>query len=188
MPAAFTVVVRNQGKAFETLREADISASQFINGQARQVKVLRYAELVEEEETRQTMRAVGAALVGVGRAMSAANSGYVNTTGSVTTHGPYGSSYGTYSATTYDPYRAQIAQQAAAAQTSADFAAIRAQGEANLQTLQSTILKDNTVLPGEWYGGTIVIEPPEKAQDGTRHYSISITFGGEEHTFSVSQV
>jgi len=54
--------------------------------------------------------------------------------------------------------------------------------------LQATILKDNTVMPGEWYGGTVVLAPPEKAQEGATAYTIAVAFGGEEHSFAVSQV
>jgi hypothetical protein len=185
---AFTLVVRNQGRSPITLHEADVSARQVVAGKTVPVRVFKYDELVEEEETRQTLAAVGAALSGVGRAMSAANAGYVHTTGSVNAYGPYGMSHGTYSAITYDPARAQIAQNIAANQTQADFAQLRAQGEANLDGLQATILKDNTVMPGEWYGGTIVLAAPEQAAQGVTTYSVSVMFGGEEHVFAVSHV
>src|SRR5262249_30654590 len=152
------------------------------------VRVFRYDELVQEEETRQKVAAFGAALSGFGRAMSAASAGNVTTTGAVATQGPYGTTYGTYSASTYDPARAQMAQSLAAAETSADFERLRAQGETNLRALDATILKDNTVMPGEWYGGTIVLAPPAKSASGGKDYSIVIDFGGEEHTFAVSHL
>jgi hypothetical protein len=82
--------------------------------------------------------------------MSASQAGYVHTTGNINAYGTYGSAYGTYSATTYDPLRAQLAQQSANAQTANDVAALRQQSEANLVSLQQTMLKDNTILPGEW--------------------------------------
>jgi hypothetical protein len=181
---SFTLVVRNQSKKPETLYESSIVASQSIAGKTAPVRVLRYAELVQEEETRQAIAALGTALSGVGQAMSAANAGHTTTTGSIYSHG----TYSTYTAQTYDPVRAQIAQQAAQARTAADFAALQAQGEQNLQILQRTILKDNTVMPGEWYGGSIVLVPPSKADDGGATYVITVSFGGEEHTFSISHV
>jgi hypothetical protein len=186
---AFTLVVRNQSSKPETLLESSITASQSVAGKAVAVRVYRYDELVQEEQTRQAFAAFGTALAGMGRAMSAANAGYVNSTGSFNTYGSgYRSTYGTYSATTYDPLRAQLAQQAANAQTTADFAALRAQGEENLYALESTILKDNTVMPGEWFGGSIVLAPPEKAETGHTAYVITVRFGGEEHTFSIAHV
>ena len=112
----------------------------------------------------------------------------MTTTGTVATQGPYGTTYGTYSATAYDPARAQVAQSIAAAETREDFERVRAQGEANIYALETTILKDNTVMPGEWYGGTIVLAPPAKSEQGGKEYSIVVMFGGEEHLFAVSHV
>ena len=152
------------------------------------LRVYHYEDLVQEEQTRQAVHAFGAALSGAGRAISASNAGYVNTTGTVNSYGPYGPSYGTYTATTYDPLRAQLAQQAANAQTREDFANLQAQGEQNLTELQHTILKDNTVMPGEWVGGTIVLEPPQSSGSASKTYSIAVEFGGEQHEFLVSQV
>ncbi len=184
---AFTLAVRNGGVKPENLMISGISASQAVKGKQQQVRLYRYEELVQEEQTRQAWLAFGAALGGVGRAMSASNAGYVTTTGSVQGYGRYGSTYGTYSATTYDPLRAQIAQQNAAAETEADFAAIRASGEQSLAKLQMTILKDNTVMPGEWIGGTIVLAPPEYAdQSPSTSYSVTVNFGGELHEFTIA--
>jgi hypothetical protein len=184
---AFTLVVKNQGSVPQTLLESSISASQSIDGKVVAVRVHRYDELVEEEQTRQTIAAVGTALSAFGRAMSAADAGYSHTTGTFNTYGSNtGNTYGTYSATTYDPARAQLAQQAASAQTNREISELRSQGEQNLQRLQQTILKDNTVMPGEWYGGSIVLDPPDIAESGATTYSIVVIFAGEQHTFSVS--
>lgn len=185
---AFTVVVRNAGSSPETLLMSEVTATQLRNARREPVKVFRYDELVQEEETRQALQTFGAVLGGVARAMSAANAGQVNTTGTVQTYGPYGPSYGTFTASTRDPVRAQIAQDAAAAETRADFAAIREQGERNLVALQRTILKDNTVLAGEWIGGTIVLAQPEFPDGKNASYLIRIGFGGEVHEFQVSQL
>ena len=185
---AFTVVVRNNGRSPITLHETSIRAEQAVKGKAVAVRVFRYDELVQEEQNRQTMAAFGAALSGAANVMAASNAGYVNTTGSVTTYGPGGARYGTYAATTYDPLRAQIAQQNASAQTAANFEQIRADGDANLSRLEATILKDNTVMPGEWSGGTVVLAPPARAEGAAPNYSIVVLFGVEEHTFNVSHV
>ncbi len=168
---AFTLIVRNQGRAPETLQEASIRAWQVIGGKHVVVRVYRYDDLMEEEQTRQKIAAFGVALSGFGRAMSAASAGNVTTTGTVTAQGPYGTTYGTYSGSTYDPARAQAAQSIASAETRADFERLQAQGEANLQALDTTILKDNTVMPGEWYGGTIILAAPAKSEHGGKDYS-----------------
>lgn len=184
---AFKIAVTNLGSTPHDLLESSISARQSVDGKSVAVRVHRYDELVQEEKNKQTMAAIGAGLAGVGRAMSAANAGYVTSTGSVNTYGYGGHAYGTYTATTYDPLRAQIAQQAANEQTDADFEQIRVQGERNLGALQQTILKDNTVLPGEWYGGTVVLDQPAQSGNGPAEYVVSVQFAGELHEFAVKQ-
>jgi len=185
---AFTIVVNNMSGASHDLLESSISARQSVEGKQVAVRVHRYDELVQEEKNKQAMQAFGAALAGVGRAMSAANAGYVTSTGSVNTYGYAGHAYGTYSATTYDPLRAQIAQQSANAETASDFEQLRIEGERNLSALQQTILKDNTVLPGEWYGGTVVLDQPAQATKGASEYVVQVQFAGEVHEFAVKQV
>jgi hypothetical protein len=158
------------------------------DGTFRPLKVYSYAELVAEEKRRQTMAAVGAVLVGVSRGISAANAGYSNTNGSFNAYNSYGASaHGTYSSRSYNAYQAYSAQQLANAQTSADFAAIRDEGAYNLQRLQGTIIKAHTLAPGEWYGGTIVLDKPKKDKTGSAAYSVSIELDGEEHVFHVRQ-
>ena len=152
------------------------------------MRIYSYEELVDEAEDDRNTRLVIAALAGAANSISAANAGYVNTTGSYSAYGPYGgSSYGTYSATTYDPYRAQLAQQSAANQTSANIAAIEADGERSLQALSNTIIKDHTILPGEWYGGSVVLATPPKSDSGAAEYRIGVQVGGEAYTFKVAQ-
>lgn len=181
---AFTVAVRNLENKPQTLMEANINAHQSVDGKQAMLRVYRYDELVREEQTRQTIQAVGAVLSATARGINAANAGYVNTTGTVHANG----NHGTYTATTYDPLRAQIAQQNANYETREDFAALRAQGEQNLSQLQNTILKDNTVMPGEWIGGTIVLDPPGYSGSAPKSYAITVDFAGEQHEFLVSQV
>lgn len=187
---AFTLAVLNQGATSETLLEASISASQVVGQKPIAVRIYRYDELVQEEEARQAIAAFSTALSAMGRSMSAANAGYTNTTGTFRTYGStYGTTQGTYSATSYDPSRTQIAQHAANAQTDREVAALRAQGKYNLESLQQTILKDHTILPGEWHGGSIVLAAPEMSGDGgTAEYSITVYFAAEQHTFAVSHV
>jgi hypothetical protein len=164
-----------------------ISASGSIQNKRTALKVFSYDELVKEEKDRQTVAAFATALSAVGGAMAASQAGYVHTTGSVSGN-TYGRPYhGTYSATTYDPYRAQLAGQAAQDRAAADFASLRADGEANLARLNTTILKNHTVMPGEWYGGVIVLAVPPKDQAGAAEYTISIPFDGEIHEFKVRQ-
>jgi hypothetical protein len=150
------------------------------------IKVFSYEELVKEEHRRQVAGAVFAGLAGVARGMNAANAGYSNTYGSVSLSDNYGNrAYGTYSATTYDSYRAYSAQQLATAQTSVDFQNLRATGEANLARLQGSIIKSNTILPGEMYGGQVVLEPVKHKRNETITYVIAVNLPGETHTFTI---
>ena len=185
---AFTLVVRNLGVNPANLLISNIQVRQQINGKQHAVRLYSYEELHSEEKTRQAIAAVGAALSGASRAMSASNAGQVNTAGSFNAYGSHGYSHGTYSATTYDPLRAQLAQQSAQAATNAEFATLKIEGERNLSRLQQTILKDNTVLAGEWVGGTIVIDQPKNSSNSTASYSIVVGFGGEQHEFLISHV
>jgi hypothetical protein len=75
----------------------------------------------------------------------------------------------------------------ASARTSANVAAMRAKDEQNLSLLKNQILKYNTVMPGEWVGGRIILDKPPKSRSGSRNYRISVQFGGEVHSFQVTQ-
>jgi hypothetical protein len=51
------------------------------------------------------------------------------------------------------------------------------------------VLKDNTVLPGEWIGGTVTFEAPRKefAVGPSKSYSIGIKVGDEMHVIEAVQ-
>jgi hypothetical protein len=174
----FVVAIRNMQNANLLFRAAEIKATRILDDRTvTDLKVLAYDELAKEERTRQTCAAAGAALNGVSRTMNAANAGYSQT----------GSAHGTYQSTTYNSYQSYSAQQLANAQTSADFAMIRAEGQNNLAALKGSVIKDNTLMPGEWYGGTIVLDAPKKSKAGVTNYIVSILVDGETHQFPVSQ-
>jgi hypothetical protein len=127
------------------------------------------------------------ALSGAAGAYSAAQSGYSETTGSFTRNSPYGTSYGSYSTTTYIPALAQAAIDASEDRTASSMAVIEGQAQDKLHELQATILKDHTVMPDEWHGGMIVFDAPAKADTGVAEYTITLRFDGEEHSFSITQ-
>ena len=195
---AFVVAVYNPTKAPTELLVSGISARQTdAKNQGVDVHVYSYEELIAEVQRKQRWATFAVALGGAASAMSAANAGYTRTTGiySGSTYGTYsgslsgtysGSTTGIYSATTYDSGRAYAAQQMASAQTAANFAAIQANGQQALDELQNAILKDNTVMPGEWIGGVVVLDAPAEA-NGAANYSIDVRIRGEIHTFAVNQ-
>lgn len=60
-------------------------------------------------------------------------------------------------------------------------------GQQNLATLEREVLKDNTMMPGEWYGGQVVFDPPQTSTGDQKAYRITISVGGERHEVDVSQ-
>lgn len=195
---AFVIAVYNPGKRPVELRASGITAQLNDAGGPVNLHVYSYEELVAEVQRKQKWAAFGAALQGAALAMNAANAGYTHTNGiysgnsygrySGALNGTYSSATsGTFSATTYDPGRAFAAQQYANAQTTANFAAIQVQGRQALDQLQTAILKDNTILPGEWVGGIVVLDAPTKGRDGSATYRIDVQLAGEVHSFVVSQ-
>jgi hypothetical protein len=182
----FVVALLNRGKAPATLKVSDIIVESTRPRRAK-MRVFTHAELAQEVETQRNTQLVLGALSAAAGAYSAAQSGYSQTTGSYSGTGPYGSSYGTYSATTYNPAVAQVAAEANAERAASNLAGIEAQAQGKLAELQATVIKDHTLMPGEWHGGVIVLAPPEKGEAEGAEYSISITFDGEQHSFTVSQ-
>lgn len=182
----FVVAMFNRGKNPATMQVSDIDVRS-TRPQVARLRVYTYAELMAEVETKKNTALVLTALAGAAGAYSAAQAGQVQTTGSFTRQGPYGASYGTYSATTYNPALAQIAMNQNADRTAYDMASIQAQAQGKLQELQGTILKDHTVMPGEWHGGVIVFDDPPKSTAGAAEYQITVRFDGEEHVFNVAQ-
>lgn len=182
----FVVAMLNKGHKPATLRTSDIDVRSIRPAKAR-LKVYTHTELAEEVESQRNAQLIVGALAGAAGAYSAAQSGYSQTTGSYTRNSAYGTSYGSYSATTYNPAAAQSALNANADRTAWNMASIEGQAQDKLHELQATILKDHTVMPGEWHGGVIVFDAPAKADTGAAEYTITLQFDGEEHSFSVIQ-
>ena len=87
----------------------------------------------------------------------------------------------------YSSYQAYSAQQLASAQTSAEFAHIRREGAERLAAMKGSIIREQTMRSGEWYGGTNVLEVAKKDRDGSAGYVIDIEFDGEHYSFNVKQ-
>jgi hypothetical protein len=153
-------------------RMANVQAAQLIEEQHVGLQVIPYEELVREEKRRQTAQAVGVSLAAVGNAMSASQAGSYSAESTITS-----SSGRTYqvSTTGYSPTAAAIAQSNAAAQNEAMISSTIEQGRRNLAGLERSVLKDNTLLPGEWYGGTVHLQRPASVRSGSaKIYSISL--------------
>jgi hypothetical protein len=157
-----------------------------VNGQPYQIAVVPYEALVQEETNRQVVAAI---LTGVG---AAANSYSASQAGrgtfSATSYGSRGGTV-TTSGSYFDPTANAIAQGNAAVQNEAMISATFAQGQANLATLERSVVKDNTLMPGEWYGGQLHLAPPKDASnDNSKSYTISVVVGSDKHVIDVAQV
>ena len=60
-------------------------------------------------------------------------------------------------------------------------------GQRNMAVLEQSVIKDNTLIPGEWYGGQLHVAPPTDQGGGAKTYTIVITVGTERHVIDVSQ-
>ena len=61
------------------------------------------------------------------------------------------------------------------------------QGQQNMAALEQGVIKDNTLMPGEWYGGQLHIQPLSSEGEGPKAYSISLLVGTERHDIDISQ-
>lgn len=174
----FVVGINNLGRAPVDFRVSQVEANQVVNGQEFAMQVVTYEMLVQEERNRQIAAAIIGGLAAGANAYSASRAGY----GSYTT--PSGRT-GTF----YSPTAAAIAQGNAAAQNEAMFAAQIERGQQNMAMLEQAVIKDNTLMPGEWYGGQLHLSPPTNPPSGNqKSYTIVITVGSERHVIDVAQV
>jgi hypothetical protein len=80
-----------------------------------------------------------------------------------------------------------IAQNNAAVQNEAMFAATIERGQQNMAQLEESVIKDNTLMPGEWYGGQLHLAPPTDQSGAQKVYSIVIVVGRDRHVIEVAQ-
>lgn len=179
----FVVAIYNRTTTPQEFRVSNVRVTQHVNGEDARLKVITYEELVREEKTRQAFRAIGAGLAVAGNSMAAANAGHYHANSTVyTPHGTYN-----VRTTGYSPTAAAIAQSNASAQNAELIGATIEQGRINMASLERSVIKDDTLLPGEWYGGQLHIAPLVSQDSGPKHYSISVEVGGEQHDIEVAQ-
>jgi hypothetical protein len=172
----FVVGINNFGKGPVDFRVAQVEAVQHVGGSDYGMQIVTYEMLAQEEKNRQVAAAILTGIAGAANAYSASQAGY----GSYTT--PSGRS-GTF----YSPTAAVIAQGNAAAQNEAMVAATIETGQRNMAVLEQSVIKDNTLMPGEWYGGQLHLAPPTDQAGGSKTYTIIITVGSDRHVVEVSQ-
>jgi len=173
---AFVVGINNLGKQPVDFRVAQVEAIQHVGASDYGMQIVTFEMLQQEERNRQVAAAILTGVAGAANAYSASRAGH----GSYTT--PSGRT-GTF----YSPTAAAIAQGNAAAQNEAMFAATVETGQRNMAVLEQSVIKDNTLMPGEWYGGQLHLAPPTDQAGGQKTYTIVITVGNERHVVEVAQ-
>jgi hypothetical protein len=179
----FVIGINNLTNVPLQFRVSDIQVVQIVNGQATNLKVITYDELVSEENTRQVILALATGLAAGANAYSASQAGHYNSASTVSTP------RGTYlvNTTGYSPTANAIAQANASAQNEAMVSATIERGQQNMASLERLVLKDNTMLPGEWYGGQLHVSPPISSSNGPKTYSITIMVGNDRHEINIVQ-
>lgn len=172
----FVVGINNLSKQPVDFRVGQVEAVQHASGSDFEMKIVTYEMLVQEEQNRQVAAALLTGLAAGANAYSASHAGH----GSYTT--PSGRT-GTF----YSPTAAVIAQNNAAAQNEAMIAATVETGQRNMAVLEQSVIKDNTLMPGEWYGGQLHLAPPTDQAGAQKTYTIVITVGTERHIIDVAQ-
>ncbi|SFH82237.1 hypothetical protein [Bradyrhizobium sp. cf659] len=172
----FVIGINNLSKQPVDFRVGQVEAVQHAAGSDFEMKVVTYEMLVQEERSRQVAAALLTGLAAGANAYSAANAGH----GSYTT--PSGRT-GTF----YSPTAAVIAQNNAAVQNEAMIAATVETGQRNMAALEQAVIKDNTLMPAEWYGGQLHLAPPTDQGGGPKTYTIVITVGTDRHVIDVAQ-
>ena len=178
----FVLAIFNRTKAPEDFKVANVQVAQVVNGEAVPIKIVTYEMLVQEERNRQVMMAIVGGMSAAANSYSAAQAGRYSSNSTVyTSHGAY-----SVHTTGYSPALAAAAQQNAAAQNAAMTAQIIDQGQQNLANLERAVIKDNTVMPGEWVGGQLHLSPLA-TDEGGKNYTITVLVGTERHEISVVQ-
>ncbi len=173
----FVVGINNLGKAPLEFRVAQVEANQIVGGQEFQMTVVTYEMLAQEEKNRQVAAAILTGLAAGANAYGASRAGY----GTYTTPSGRTGSF-------YSPTAAAIAQNTAAVQNEAMIAGTIERGQANMASLEQNVLKDNTLMSGEWVGGQLHLSPPTTPPSGSsKNYTIIITVGQDRHVVEVAQ-
>ncbi|WP_201838477.1 hypothetical protein [Microvirga zambiensis] len=189
----FVIGINNLTKSPLEFAVSNIAVHQkSADGRVVALPVKTYESLVAEERSKQVAQALLVGLAAGANSFAASQAGYGTARANVysTTYTPYGSynRVSTVTASYFDPTANAIAQANAAAQNDAMIASTVEQGRQSLAGLEQSVLKDNTILPGEWYGGQLHFEPPQSdGSDAPKSYRINIVVGSDVHEIEVRQ-
>jgi hypothetical protein len=166
----YRVAVYNAGRTPFNFGPENIRVT---DGTGKSVHLFTRAEVERHARVRATWLAVAAGMNAASQSYAAAQparsyySGTFNANSNYSTYNQYGRPVGTLngysngafsgSASTYDPARAALAQQAIQINTAAQFQSINQQLSAEL-TNASSVLGTTTVFPGRWCTGIILTQ------------------------------
>lgn len=172
----FIVGINNISRGPIDFRVGQVDANQRVGAAEYPMQIVTFEMLQQEEKNRQVAAAILVGVAGAANAYGASRAGY----GHYTTPGGRNGTF-------YSPTAAAIAQNNAAVQNEAMVAATIERGQANMAMLEQAVIKDNTLMPGEWYGGQLHLAPPTDQGGGQKSYSIVITVGSDRHVVEVAQ-
>jgi hypothetical protein len=172
----FVVGINNLSGQPIDFKVEQVEALQHVGGTDYAMQVITFDKLAEEERNRQIAVAILTGVAAAGNAYSASQAGR----GTYTT--PSGKT-GTF----YSPTAAAIAQNNAAAQNEAMISTTIESGQRNMAALEQSVIKDNTLMPGEWYGGQLHFAPPTDKGGDQKSYTIVITVGSDRHVIECNQ-
>jgi hypothetical protein len=179
----FVLAINNLTNAPQEFRVSNVLITQNVHGEAVPLKVITYEMLAQEERTRQVFAAIATGVAAGANSYSASRAGYYNSQSTVYTP------RGAYQVNTngYSPTAAAIAQSNASAQNAEMISATIERGQQNLAMLERGVIKDNTLMPGEWYGGQLHIAPLASDDTPMKNYTIPVLVGSERHEIQIAQ-
>lgn len=157
----FVVAIQNGGNQPVNFTLAGVSAEISGPGATRHLHVISYEQLVQEAQAEAMAGLIlGVALIGAGAAVSSGRPTYSNAVlaGSLT-----GAGVGTMIGS------AERSEEAIA-------------------RFEETVMKDHTIMPGEWFGGQMHLQAPSDIPpDQVANYRLTIRLGNDAHVFDIVQ-
>lgn len=181
----FVIAMRNVTEKPIDFLVRDITVTQTAGADRTAMKVFSYDELVAEEEEHQMVTGLLVAAATATDLALASQAGYRTST--TTVNSPSGSH--TYRSRTYNPSTSLAAYRRAIRRSQSMINAASRENRGSLAALEREVIKDNTLMPGEWYGGTLHVEaPPDTGGSaGPKRYVIAMTVGPDRHEIEVVQ-
>jgi hypothetical protein len=143
------------------------------------LKVYTKDELEHEAKVRAQWQAAFAVLAGAAAAYAANQNAYSTTNGYVATR----RGVATFSATTYNPAAAAIGTAAAGAATGYSLNSIKNNMDDTIAHLNGQMLQTTTVMPGDSYGGEVVLDMP-KGKEWPKTIDLNANWNGQDYHFN----